>query len=66
MIYYCLLYFFRKLDHETADTSLPAVTASLEMLTVNANLTPPKKRAILRRLSRVDPNESLNRRYKNV
>lgn len=51
-----------KLDHETADTSLPAVTASLEMLTVNANLTPPKKRAILRRLSRVDPNESLNRR----
>ncbi|KOC63836.1 hypothetical protein WH47_01166, partial [Habropoda laboriosa] len=47
---------------DVVDTSLPAVTASLEMLTVNTNLPVPEKRRVLRRLVKDDSNENLNRR----
>ncbi|XP_078044643.1 uncharacterized protein LOC144474051 isoform X2 [Augochlora pura] len=50
-------------DHDTADESLPAVTASLELLTVDTNLPyPERKRATRRKTICIDPNESLNRR----
>lgn len=49
---------------DTTDNNLPAVVASLEMLTVNANLTGTQenKRVLRKRIPRVVPNENLNRR----
>lgn len=49
---------------DTTDSNLPAVTASLEMLTVNANLSgvQENRRTLRKRISRVIPNENLNRR----
>ena len=52
-----------EIKNDVADTSLPAVMASLEMLTVNTNLTPFEQKKVKRR--RVCPNtasEILNRR----
>ncbi|XP_053988473.1 uncharacterized protein LOC128891569 [Hylaeus anthracinus] len=52
-----------EVTQDVADSSLPAVVASLEMLTVNSNLsTSENKRWIRRKISVPDSNESLNRR----
>ena len=49
--------------NDVADTSLPAVMASLEMLTVNTNFTPfEHKKVKRRRMSSNVANEILNRR----
>ncbi|XP_033329853.1 uncharacterized protein LOC117222324 [Megalopta genalis] len=48
---------------DVTDESLPAVTASLELLTVDTNLPyPERKRAVRRKTFCIDHNESLNRR----
>ncbi|XP_076627435.1 uncharacterized protein LOC143344831 [Colletes latitarsis] len=53
----------KKVTQDVADNSLPAVVASLEMLTVNSNLATTKnKRLIKRDVSIADLTESLNRR----
>ncbi|CAK9823167.1 hypothetical protein ANTRET_LOCUS1562 [Anthophora retusa] len=51
-----------KVTSDVGDTSLPAVTASLQMLTVNTNSPSSEKRRILRRVLKDDSNENLNRR----
>ncbi|XP_076233290.1 uncharacterized protein LOC143178470 isoform X2 [Calliopsis andreniformis] len=52
----------KELKCEVADSSLPAVTASLAMLTVTKNLPSPENERVLIRLPEVDSNECLNRR----
>lgn len=55
--------FFRKDVHNIVDSNLPEVMAGLEMLTVNANLSPSENKQRLRkRISATESNENLNRR----
>lgn len=56
--------FFRKVTREVADSNLPAVTASLERLSVNTSLmsTTDGKRVLRKRIRRTLCNETLNRR----
>ncbi|XP_031840835.1 uncharacterized protein LOC116430597 isoform X2 [Nomia melanderi] len=48
--------------HVVGDANLPAITASLEKLTVNTNLSQPEKKRIIRRIPSADSSEGLNRR----
>lgn len=62
-----LIIFFRKDVHNIVDSNLPEVMAGLEMLTVNANLSPSEKKQRLRkRIPATESNENLNRRYNNI
>ncbi|KOX71362.1 hypothetical protein WN51_01635 [Melipona quadrifasciata] len=54
--------FFSKEAHDLTDTNLPAVTASLEMLTMNTNLPSSEKRVLRKRIESNESNENLNRR----
>lgn len=59
--------FFRKDVHNIVDSNLPEVMAGLEMLTVNANLSPSENKQRLRkRIPATESNENLNRRYNNI
>lgn len=59
--------FFRKDVHNIVDSNLPEVMAGLEMLTVNANLSPSENKPRLRkRIPATESNENLNRRYNNI
>ncbi|CAD1472366.1 unnamed protein product, partial [Heterotrigona itama] len=48
--------------HDLIDTNLPAVTASLEMLTMNTNLPSSEKKILRKRILKKESNENLNRR----
>ncbi|KZC04582.1 hypothetical protein WN55_00657, partial [Dufourea novaeangliae] len=48
--------------HNVTEVNLPAVMASLEMLTVNTNLSTSESKRRSRRKHNVNPNEVLNRR----
>nr|XP_050859189.1 uncharacterized protein LOC127067851 isoform X1 [Vespula vulgaris] len=56
--------FFSKLNHTIDDVNMPAVTASLEMLTVNTNLhsISENKKNLRKRIPKAVPAELLNRR----
>ncbi|KAK1133647.1 hypothetical protein K0M31_011440 [Melipona bicolor] len=54
--------FETKEAHDLMDTNLPAVTASLEMLTMNTNLPSSEKRVLRKRIESNESNENLNRR----
>lgn len=59
---------FSKLNHTIDDVNMPAVTASLEMLTVNTNLhsMSENKRNLRKRVPKAVSAELLNRRYLHI